>query len=199
MLERLLDIIGKVLDKFFVPTIISLVVSIGIYSVTQDDFWLLIKLSKELYICLLTLVILLAILTAKTAGKMIMRFLNNLVEQQDNEDATFERLLGLMDALEPKDQTKIRYFVENNNKQLILLGTSAQYRYSNSFLLNYCDMQDFIANEETKGRPVNEYDLSPCKGDFSNGYAGVRVKLKDSYYNGFKRLKEKTGKISRFD
>lgn len=89
MLEKILDIIGKVLDKYFVPTIISLAVSIAIYSITQDDFWLFVKLGKELYTCLLTLIVLLVILAVKSIGRVVTKFLDSLAEQRSNENMEF--------------------------------------------------------------------------------------------------------------
>lgn len=198
MIEKALDVLGKILDLYFIPAIVALAAAIGAYSLTSDDFWLLNKLGRELYITLVFLVLLTLIILAKYVGARAKECFKKIAAQWDDEKKEEEFLFQLMDQLEPKDQKKVRFFLDNGNKPLILIGSAQQYRYTNGFLLRFCDMQDFIAEDETE-TPVSEYDLSPIKGDFSKGYAGVRVKLKDDYYNGFKHLRDKTGKISRFD
>ena len=198
MIEKALDILGKILDSYFIPAIVSLTAAIGVYSLTSNDFWLLNKLGRELYIVLIFLILLILILLAKYIGVKIKKWLEKVVIRWDDAEKEEEFLFQLMDQLEPKDQRKVRFFLDNENKPLILIGNAQQYHYTNGFLLRYCDMQDFIAEDDTEV-PLSEYDLSPMKGDFSKGYAGVRVKLKEDYYNGFKHLKNKTGKISRFD
>lgn len=198
MIEKALDILAKILDSYFIPAIVALATAIGVYSLTSDEFWLLNKLGRELYIVLIFLILLILILLAKCIGAKVKKWLEKVVTRWDDVQKEEEFLFQLMDQLEPKDQRKVRFFLNNGNRSLILIGNAQQYHYTNGFLLRYCDMQDFIAEDDTEV-PVSEYDLSPMKGDFSNGYAGVRVKLKEDYYNGFKRLKDKTGKISRFD
>jgi len=198
VIEKILDILGKILDLYFIPSIVALAAAIGVYALTNSDFWLLNKLGREFYIALIFLILLIIILFAKWVGVKVKRWFEKIATQWDDEKKEDEFFFQLMDQLDPKDQKKVRFFLDNENKPLILIGNAQQYRYTNGFLLRCCDMQDFIAEDDTEV-PICEYDLSTMKSDFSEGYAGVRVKLKDDYYAGFRRVKDRTGKISRFD
>ncbi len=73
MIEKALDILGKILDSYFIPAIVSLTAAIGVYSLTGNDFWLLNKLGRELYIVLIFLILLILILLAKYIGVKIKK------------------------------------------------------------------------------------------------------------------------------
>lgn len=63
-MDKALDILKVIFEKYMAPAIVSAATAIAIFSLTGDDFWLLEKLGRWLYMGLWFLIVMAVILSA---------------------------------------------------------------------------------------------------------------------------------------
>lgn len=198
MPEKALDILKIFVEKYIVPSIISAAVAIAVFSITEEDFWLLSKLGKWLYMGLVFLVMMMIILLVSFVWKRVKA--NIYASEQDREyrdDRARENeklLLDLVDSLRDDERKKLFYFVDNGNKPLVMAGRFAS---PDSFLERYCSVNEYIV-DKAGVIPVNYFTLKKDSKTLKKGDMATRFKLKEELYDGLVWLKNKRGSISRF-
>lgn len=198
MPEKALDILKIFVEKYIIPSIISAAVAIAVFSITTDDFWLLNKLGKWLYMGLIFLVTMMAALFISFVWKRVKA--NTYSSEQDREyrdDRARENeklLLDLVDSLRDDERRKLFYFVNNGNEPLVMAGRFAS---PDDFLERYCSVNEYVV-DETGAIPVDFFTLKKDGKALKKGDMATRFKLKDELYDGLVWLKNRRGSISRF-
>ena len=194
-MNKFLDIIKIFLEKHFLPALTAVVLSGITFFFTPENFPLLLKLEKWLYLFVIfafyMLVIELVIKIAKFAQQKIER---KKEEKEYNDSIAREDekfLLDTVDSLSIEDRKKLDYFMEHNNEPLI----TTMRIYESLFLEQFCDINDFEIEKATK--VMNPFTLRK-NIELKKGSRATRYKLKDDFYNELKYIKKKTGDISRF-
>lgn len=112
---------------------------------------------------------------------------NKMIEKEN-----IENLFDIIDSFSPENRDLLQYFLEHNNKPIIVLGNV----YGNELLSYYCNSNEFIVSDNETVL-FNYYTLAE-ETKLKKGTRATRYKLKDEFFNSVKTLYKKYGKISRF-
>lgn len=199
-MDKALDILKVIFEKYMAPAIVSAATAIAIFSLTGDDFWLLEKLGRWLYMGLWFLIVMAAILSALfllRRAKESTDINRQRREYQENVDRELEKkLLDIVDSLTDDERRKVFYFLNNKNQPIVMAGTFGAY--GNNFLDRYCDTNEFIVGQ--KGLESRDFFTLRCDAQkLKCGSMATRFRLKDEFYDELVWLKNKRGSISRFE
>lgn len=196
MPEKLFDTFKLFLERYFISTLVAIIPTAIVMYKTPNDFEMLLKLGQKFYLIVVFVIFFLVIRFIIFIYKIIYNkiYIKNQKKSfgERIENKVVDHLLNMVDSLSPQNKKILDYFLENNNKPLIIKG----YLMCNQFLDNYCDRNEYIVSDEhTKSLdPINlEKEKFLIKGS-----KVTRYRLKDEYYNGLKFIKNKYGKISKF-
>lgn len=197
MFEKIVDILKEFLDKHFLPFLSSVVITGIVYFITPNDFIVLTKLEKNFYLLVIFCLSLLII----EASIILIRKINNKIyysnEKKKHDDRIIQEnrnyLYDLLDSLSPEEFDLVEYLVNNNNQYI----TSHMDYVNNKF--NFDTMFDSRSYKvkEDEIVSIDPYNIDK-KCSYKKGSYVNQFKLREDIYENLKKLKKKTGKISRF-
>lgn len=179
-MEKISEIFKIFLEKHFMPTVISLVISAIIYAFTPEEFWLIEKLSKSGYYCFCVGVLFILIqffmwISNSNKRKKELQEIDELYKQKRME-RELEWLWDFVDNLCRDDINYLETFLRNNNNPIVIKGNS--YFYGNRLFTS-----TYVKKQEG-------YD--------TDGYY-VKYILTSNFYGLLKFSAEKYGKIGHFE
>ena len=196
MIEKIVDILKEFLEKHFLPSLSSVVLTAIIFYFTPKNNSVLAKLGEKFYtftiFCFSLLIIELLI---KIYLKILnMRYYYKQKKESDKrEELELENHLFEITHSLPIDCIKVlEFFLDNENKPLILNGAIM----GNQVLNCYCESNDFQV-EDSNVISLNPFTLKPDR-KLKKGTYATRYRLRDEYYEGFMFIKKKYGKLTKF-
>lgn len=196
MIEKIVDILKEFLEKHFLPSLLSVVITAIAYYFTPEKFSVLTKLGKKFYsftiFCLSLLVIELLIKLYFKISSSIYYSKQKKEHDKREEHELENHLFEITHSLSPDNLKILEYFLDNKNEPLVLNGAII----GNTFLEYCCDSNDFKVGENDIV-PLNPFTLKPDY-KLKKGTYATRYRLKDEYYEGFMYIKNKYGKITKF-
>lgn len=196
MIEKIVDILKEFIEKHFLPSLLSVVITAIVYYFTPEKFSVVSKLGEKFYIftifCLSLLVIELLI---KSYYKLLTTIYYSKQKKEHDKIKEHElenHLFEITHSLSPDNLKILEYFLDNKNEPLVLNGAIM----GNPVLEYYCDSNDFKVGENDIV-PLNPFTLKPDR-KLKKGTYATRYRLRDEYYEGFMYIKNKYGKITKF-
>lgn len=196
MFEKIVSIVKEFLEKHFIPSLLSVVIAVSIFYLTPTNSKVLIKVGEKLFIFTVFCGSLVVIeLIIKAYGSIMYKLSARKIEKEQvnrEQQQIEDELFDFIHSLSPEDIKILNYFLENENKPLILNGAI----YGDIILDNYCYSNEFIVGDDTI-IPLNPLTLKPDK-KLKKGCHARRYKLRDNLYDNIMILKKKYGKITKF-
>lgn len=191
--------ISTILETFFreylIHFIISIILTVTLYYFIPTDNKILLKLGNFIFYGTAFLIFFLLIYIIV---KIFERVKSNIyyAKQQKKYDYEIERkniqeIRQFIDNLNRQERKLINYFLENDNKPLILQGVL----YENKILEYWCDQNEFEVDET-----MYAYNPVTLKEDYKleSGMIATRYKLKSELYEPLKIMKDRNINISNF-
>ncbi len=191
--------ISTILETFFreylIHFIISIILTVTLYYFIPTDNKILLKLGNFIFYGTAFLIFFLLIYIIV---KIFERVKSNIyyAKQQKKYDDEIERkniqeIRQFIDNLNRQERKLINYFLENDNKPLILQGVL----YGNKILEYLCDQNEFEVDET-----MYAYNPVTLKEDYKleSGMIATRYKLKSELYEPLKIMKDRNINISNF-
>lgn len=179
-MEKISEIFKIFLEKYFMSTVISLVISASIFAFTPDAFWLIERFSKLGYyfFCFGVLFILIQFLMWIINNNKRKKELQEIDEiyKQKRMQISQESLWDFVDSLCDEDIKYLKNFLKNKNVPIVVRGNQF-YTYGRLFTSAYVKKQE-------------GYD--------TNGHY-VKYILTSDFYELLKFSAEKYGKIGHFE
>ena len=179
-MEKISEIFKIFLEKHFMPTVISLVISAIIYTFTPEEFLLIEKLSKSGYYCfcvgvLFILIQFLMWITNSNKRKKELQEIDEFYKQKRSE-RNLEWLWDFVDSLCRDDMNYLETFLRNNNNPIVINGDSY-----------------FCGNRLFSSAYVKKQEGYDTDGHY------VKYILTSDFYELLKFSAEKYGKIGHFE
>ena len=198
-LENLVSILKQFFEKYFIPSLSALLITIIIKYITPVDFNILVKLGITWFLLGIFLSVFLLILFIIYICKIIFSKISNTKYEENKNKEKLEKSIKIMksymDKLSPKSRNMVKYFIENDNKQLAYHGSTYYYDMDNDgFLINILST-DYIVQDSNE--LFKTFDLSNVS--FSKGTRIKLYRLPEADYNLLKYMKENNIGISNFD
>lgn len=209
------DVIGKILntflEKYFIPTIISIVAAIISLLILPTDFWMIAKIGKLLLFILVAGMAFLFTMLILNLGKKISEINSNKSQKErqyqknmKEEKEFFEGLWSQVDDISPDDRQLLKYFIASGNAPIeklsgtCYLGNSI---FNSSWLVSTEDYkedeQEVILSESMKEK------LTPENSNIFSNLGGRTIikkyKLRNDIYLSLKYSMDNYGKISHFE
>ena len=203
--KKLVEVLKIFLEKYFIPTIVAIVLAFLVFFVTPERFVLLKKFGKmgfnifSFLICFLA--VLLVIFLFKKSVYMVKKIIRNIKQKkiiEEDNRIVVEQLWSAVDVLGVEDYKLLLEFLNNGNKPHIseeVFGTG---------LLN-SDWVDKVQYSEAKQVPI-DIARTQKKGSivvaveaFDTIAAKYQYMLKGSIYADLKASMDKYGTISHFE
>ena len=196
MVEKIVDIVKEFIEKHFLPSLLSVVLTALIYYKTPYDLDVIVKLGKNLYLFSLFCLILFIIEIFIYICKKIINRLNMTIEQnkynRELEEQNIEYIHNVLDSLTPEELELIDYIVSQDNRPIIAYSMIQGTIYMDSLF----DSRQYRITEKSI-TDVDPYNISNKK-TYKKGQYVIQFKLKEDIYQLLSKIKKKTGKISRF-
>lgn len=167
------------LEKHFIPTVIAIVGAIALFLFLPEDFWMIEKLGKWLFLLFAAGGIFLVVQFLLVLFNGFQRINNSAYIRQENariaaeeEAKNVEKCLSFVDKLSPEDRDLILRFIETGNQPITVHGYITKYR-------------DCIYNTNVVVSTENR--------DCSRQY-----KLDERFYKTMKAIYDERGSISHF-
>ncbi|MBQ6414543.1 hypothetical protein IJI28_02895 [Candidatus Saccharibacteria bacterium] len=193
ILEKALDLIKIIIEKYLITGSIAIVISILLYATTRDAILPLIKLSEKMYGVLLFFASFILVLLIKHLLSKTIQYIQKRKIIKTRNEKIKEELLNIVDSMDPESRTMLDYLLEHNNNQVII-PSSMEIPYS---IQPYCAKNDFQVNDEIY--PFNPMNMVQENWALNPGIHATKVKLENDFYQRLKWLKEYNGAISNFD
>lgn len=214
MLDKILDLLKLVFDKYLIPAIIAVPITIFLYVIVPETNLIQIKVGNIIFAVFIYTSIFSLIMFVIWVKKYISSEMKkrkqiaenekqleeqnkrNEILQRNKEIEMFEELWDRVDALENDARRLIDELLKNKNKPIGMLITYQEHQLS--FFVNCTPMK----NGDKCKVLMNGYfnDISMQYEPYEYAYDGYyKYKLKDNIYELLKMSKEKYGKISHFN
>lgn len=172
------------LEKHFIPTVIAIVGAIALFLFLPEDFWMIEKLGKWLFLLFAAGGIFLVVQFLLVLFNGFQRIKNSAYIRQENariaaqeNEQHLEEWLSFVDKLSPEDRDLILRFIKTENRPITVsefIVTNRIRHYRNSIYNT-----DYVVSIENR--------------DCSRQY-----KLDERFYKTMKAIYEKRGSISHF-
>lgn len=214
MLDKILDLLKLIFEKYLIPAIVTVPITIFLYVIVPETNLIQIKVGNIIFVVFIYTsifsLIMLAIwvkkyITSEIEGRKQKVEREKLIEEQNERDKilkrnkeieVFEELWDRVDALENDARRLIDELLKNKNNPI---GMCIAYQeYELRFFVNCTPMK----NGDKCKILMNGYynDISMQYEPYEYAYDGYyKYKLKDDIYELLKMSKEKYGKISHFN
>lgn len=209
-MEHFAEILKIFLEKYFIPTVMAILVAIVVMLYLPGDYWMIEKIGRFLFFILVVGLAFLAIIfiifcyqkiCAKSDDNEARKYRNKVNDAEEKK--AMDVLWSAVDRFSPDDRKLIKEFLVSGNKAI---ERSSGTRYFGNSLLNsdwvvhteeYGEEEKYevILSDKLKGKaiPVNP-------GFFENARPIiVKYKLCDDIYASLKYSMDNYGKISHFD
>lgn len=182
--------------EYFLHFIFSIILTVVLYYFMPVDNKILLKLGNFIFygtaFLIFFLITYFIIRLYKRINEKIYYFNQKKIYEENLERKNIQEIRNFIDKLTREDRKIIDYFVQNNNKPLIIQG----YLVGNYLLEYYCDKNEFEVQEKIKSHnPISlkeECELEP-------GMIATKYKLKKDLYEPLRIMKERNISISNFD
>lgn len=193
MLEKIINILEKFVEKYFIPSLVAVLPTAVIYYFTDDNFSILLKLGKQFYISVIFIIFFLLIELVIFLSKLIINTVKfktqKTILEKEEMNESIKKIRESIDRLNPNERKLLDLFLSNNNEPIITMN------YMDiPFLYNYCNYTKIITESNTKG--INLHSLK--KETYDKGYMANKYKLKDELYDILKDMLNNGIKISNF-
>ncbi len=179
-MEKISEIFKIFLEKHFMPTVISLVISAIIYAFTPEEFWLIERFSKSGYYCFCVGALFILI-------QSLMWISNSNKKKKESQEIdkfykrkamqiNLEGLWDFVDSLCRDDINYLKTFLKNNNSPIVVKGN-----------LYFCGNRLFTSAYVKK------------QEGFDNEGRYVKYILTSDFYEFLKFSAEEYGKIGHFE
>lgn len=213
MWDKILDLLKLVFDKYLIPAIIAVPITIFLYVIVPDNNFIQAKVRDSIFIVFIyTSIFLLILFTiwikeyiksemdkrkqmAENERKLEEQRKHNEILKRNKEKEMFEELWDRVDALENEERILIDKLLKNGNKPIGMYMPHSMYQLK--YFVNYTPMK----NGDKYKVLINGYfnDITMQYESYDNVYDGYyKYKLKDDIYLLLNESKEKYGKISHF-
>ena len=207
--DKLLDIIKVFLEKYFIPTILSVILTFVTYYKTPEDFNMLVKFTVVGYCVFAFCIWFLLIFIIMSVGKGIANFLKEIKYKADaqaylhksklkDEAKILEQLWTDVDGLSVADYKLVMQFLETGNKPHYTAGTVC-----GNCLLNSEWVHCSRVKEDKKVQIEITPSLNKRNGEAVPKYETFSARnqyiLRQEIYELLKYSQEKYGKISHFE
>lgn len=194
-IEKLVDLLKFVFEKYLVQLLIAIVVATIIYYETPDDFELLKKLGKSWYSVFFVIIAFLILLFIKWIFNVVKKFINNMIfknkQNKEIEKKNIKDLWNYIDRLDVREKDVVQYFLKNENKVI--------YAYGNYTLEVHPELFDSSQIESDGNKKIFDFLKLEETEQVEAGIQLFQFKLKDEIYELLKYSKKKYGKISNFE
>lgn len=186
LIEKIVDFLQTISDKYLIDVVTSLVLSAVIYLVTNDGAWIIRKMTLKWYYFFCAGCVFLLFQFSKHLKCNMKKFLSviykithkkQIEEKQKKEE--LEHLWELVDRLNEDRRMVIKQLVKNGNAEYVDEYKILKHDNPYDKLISYF----FISQECFNGMHLPYY----------------RYKLKDDIYKLLSYSYEKYGRISNFD
>lgn len=168
-------------EKHLTSTVLSLVIAIITFLMTSEDYWILAKIGKSLYLLLIFGLSFILIQFIQYISKILKRkklsiqqdMFHQMVSEKEEKECK-EKFLSFVDSLSPDDRNLIKEFIKSGNSPKVY----------DEF---YCGTIDSILS-------IPEIIISTRNNNGTTSY-----KLKDEFYKAIRRIYEEQGRISHFE
>lgn len=215
MIDKLLDILKLFLEKFLIPTIISVVMTFLIYFATPIEHNLIAKFTLTGYCVFVFCICFLIVSLCKYIGKHSIVFIKNIftkrhnrIKEQKNIDEcrriTMEKMAKefrkTVNKFSPKDRELLREFYKTNNKPI---ERSTEQHFMDYTLLGSQMVESTIIKENQKQlinvhRDSEKLNFIPIN-NYETIYGTKAYWLKEEIFEILKYSMETTGKVSEID
>lgn len=186
-MEAFAEALKVLFEKRLIPTVMGVVIGLLVFAITPEKYYLLNKLGKELYIVLISGISFLVFTFAQFIIQKYPKWIKKRIKEQEtreyyenkNKERAYE-LWDYMDGLREKDKEIIMSLLNNENKPL---RRGANYR------IDY-----FSTGQYAKDNILIARAVYSDNGEMENEYV-----LDEEFYNELLFIKEKFGKLSRFE
>lgn len=183
VMEKISEIFKIFLEKHFMPTVISLVISAIIYVFTPEDFCLFEKFSTLgywLFVAGIIFILIQSLIFIKSTGRnkkcaKLLQEKNKLAKQRKMKN-NLECIWNFVDSLCDEDIKYLKNFLKNKNVPIVVRGNQF-YTYGRLFTSTYIISKEGFDNE---GRYV-------------------KYILTSDFYEFLKFSAEEYGKIGHFE
>lgn len=209
------DVIGQILntflEKYFVPTIISIVAAIISLLILPTDFWIITKIGKPLLFILVAGIAFLFIMLILNLVKKISEINSDKSQKKrryqkdmEKEREFLEKLWSQVDAISPDDRQLLKEFIASGNAPI---EKSSGTRYFGNSIFN----SNWLVSTEDYGEDEQEVILSenvkekliPKNSNIFSSLGGRTIikkyKLRNEIYQALKYSMDNYGKISHFE
>jgi|GEM_PF-2860738 len=201
-MEHLMTFLSTIIDKHLITSMISIIVTILVYSITPADNSILFSVGSTFFLilifCITFLIVKFLMVLFRWVNKKRYAF-SNKKEKAEYVGMDFrnklEQTWTYIDSLTPSERKLIEKFIESDNKPYVENGNVYHTfdAFLNSDLIHkrqmYRDSNDSIEYVTS----VNIHNM------FENNNLYSEYVLNDDFYKLLKYSKEKYGKISHFD
>lgn len=209
------DVIGQILntflEKYFVPTIISIVAAIISLLILPTDFWIITKIGKPLLFILVAGIAFLFIMLILNLVKKISEINSDKSQKKrryqkdmEKEREFLEKLWSQVDAISPDDRQLLKEFIASGNAPI---EKSSGTRYFGNSIFN----SNWLVSTEDYGEDEQEVILSenvkekliPKNSNIFSSLGGRTIikkyKLRNEIYQALKYSMDNYGIISHFE
>lgn len=198
--NNLVDLIKYFFERYFIPSLVSLLITIIVKYITPEDFDILIKLGLSFYLIGIFLIVFLTVLFIIFLYKKISHKISNYIYENNKQKEILEKNISKMkdyvDQLSSNSKEMIKYFIENDNKPLAYYEIGyTPYMEHDNFLLNIKSTEYVV--KDNKESFISAIGLE--KISFNKGMRITLYRLPEGDYNLLKYMKENNIGISNFD
>ncbi len=194
-ISKIINILEKFFEKYFITTLISILFSFFIYLFTADNFWVLNKLGKESYLIVNGIGNFLIIELLKYFYKNIKIKISNkkydLIKIKEENKEIIESYKELIDGFDINEKELLKIFINNDNSEIVIIDKA----YDNMLLNNFCNSTKFILEKDMV--VMNPYGLTEI--ELEKGAHAYKYKLKEDFYKDLKCMINSGEKLSNFD
>lgn len=194
-ISKIINILEKFFEKYFITTLISILFSFFIYLFTADNFWILNKLGKESYLIVngigIFLIIELLKYFYKSLEMKISRKKYDLIKRKEENEEFIESYKELIDSLDINEKKLLKIFINNNNNEIVIIDKDCD----NILLNNFCNSTRFILENDMV--VINPYRVTEI--ELEKGAYAYKYKLKEDFYNSLKYIISSGERISNFE
>ena len=215
MIDKLLDMLKLFLEKFLIPTVISVVMTFLIYFVTPIENNLIVKFTLTGYCVFVFCVCFLIVSLCKYIGKHSIAFIKNIfikrqnkIKEQKNIDEQHRIAMDKMakefrkavNNFSPDDRKLLREFYKTNNKPI---KRSTEQYFMRNTLLGSQMVESTVLKEDKQElidvhRDSERMDFIPID-NYETIYGTKAYWLKEDIFEILKYSMETTGKVSEID
>ena len=193
-LKYCMELVLKLLDdKNLIPTLIGIAGGIIVCSMTYENLKFILKIGKIPYFILVLIIIFLFVRGMTDLFKNIKEKITedkiNKENKINQKKEIYEKLMNIIDKLDPYEKNLIHYLIENNNEEINVYANPF-YKINNLLVSTH----EISNGTETF---FNIYDLKK-DGKINKGYKYLKIKLKPAVYIELKNMKQENGSISHF-